>query len=147
MRALRIMMVLPVMGLGLAASPVLAAPAAASPYHAALSAADEVPSPGPPGGTGTAKLTLDEVTGEVCYDLTWNGPVAAPPPNAAHIHKGGKGTSGPIVVLLSATTAHTCTSVPAAVIQGIASDPNGYYVNIHNDRYPGGAVRGQLAAG
>jgi hypothetical protein len=33
------------------------------------------------------------------------------------------------------------------VAQGIAADPSGYYVNIHNNQFPGGAVRGQLAAG
>jgi hypothetical protein len=145
MRVLTIMVAVPVIGLGLAATPASAAPAAASAYHAALSASEETPTPGPAGGTGTARVTIDAVAGQLCYDLSWSPQVGTP--SAAHIHKGAKGTSGPIVVVLSATTAHTCIAEPGPVLQGIAADPAGYYVNIHSNAYPGGAVRGQLQAG
>jgi hypothetical protein len=144
MRALRIMMALPVIGLALVAAPASAAPAVASPFHAALSATEESP-PGPTDGTGTAKVTIDAAAGQLCYDLDWSPQVGTP--NAAHIHKGAAGTSGPIVVVLSATKAHTCTAAPAPVLQGIASDPGGYYVNVHSTQYMNGAVRGQLQAG
>ncbi|HEX6493487.1 MAG TPA: CHRD domain-containing protein, partial [Candidatus Dormibacteraeota bacterium] len=99
--------------------------------------------PGPSGGAGTAKITIDG--NNLCYDLSWNAATG----NAvvAHIHQGPAGTSGPIVEPLSATTAHTCTVVSPSVSQGIASNPSGYYVNIHTDKYPDGAIRGQLAAG
>lgn len=144
MRVLKILMAVPVIGLGLAASPASAAPAAATPYHAALAATEESP-PGPAGGTGTAKITVDATAGQLCYDLTWSPQVGTP--NAAHIHKGPAGTSGPIVAVLSPTTTHTCTAAAPPVLQGIASDPSGYYVNIHTDKYVNGAVRGQLQAG
>jgi hypothetical protein len=144
MRALRILTAVPVIGLGLAASPASAAPAAATPYHATLAATEESP-PGPAGGTGTAKITVDAAAGQVCYDLTWSPQVGTP--NAAHIHKGPAGTSGPIVVVLSPTTAHTCTAAARPVLDGIASDPGGYYVNVHTNQYVNGAVRGQLQAG
>ena len=37
-------------------------------------------------------------------------------------------------------------AVPANVllIRDIAANPQNYYVNLHNARFPGGAVRGQL---
>ncbi|MDB5065561.1 MAG: hypothetical protein JWM18_1995 [Chloroflexi bacterium] len=145
MRVLRILMAVPVIGLGLAATPASAAPAAASPYHAALSASEETPTAGPAGGTGAAKVTIDAAAGQLCYDLSWSPQVGTP--SAAHIHKGAAGTSGPIVVVLSPTAAHTCVASPGPVLQGIAADPSGYYVNIHSNAYPGGAVRGQLQAG
>jgi hypothetical protein len=33
------------------------------------------------------------------------------------------------------------------VLQAIVDDPAGYYVNLHTAEFPGGAIRGQLAAG
>jgi hypothetical protein len=146
MRVLRILMAVPVIGLGLAAAPAHAAPAAASPYHAALAASEEVPSPGPAGGTGTAKVVIDAAAGTLCYDLAWSPEVGTP--SAAHIHKGAKGTSGPIVVVLNEPPSpKACVTAPPAILQDIAANPSTYYVNIHNNAYPGGAVRGQLTAG
>jgi hypothetical protein len=34
--------------------------------------------------------------------------------------------------------------VAADLLEAIAADPAGYYVNLHNPRFPGGAIRGQL---
>jgi CHRD domain len=141
LRVLRIMVAAPVLGLGLAVTPLLAS-AAPVPYHAAMAASEEV-SPGPSGGAGTAKITIDGIN--LCYDLTWNA--ATGTPFVAHIHQGPKGTSGPIVVSLSPTRAHTCTTVAPLVASGIAGNPGNYYVNLHTQDYPDGAIRGQLAAG
>jgi CHRD domain len=136
----------PVAALPLAGSPAQAARSTAAPYHAALAASEEVPQPGPPGGTGTAKVTVDVVAGQLCYDLTWSSQVGTP--SAAHIHRGAKGTNGPIVVVLNEPPSpKACVAADAAVLQGIAGDPGGYYVNIHTSTHPGGAVRGQLQQG
>jgi hypothetical protein len=32
----------------------------------------------------------------------------------------------------------------AAIVAGIKRNPAAYYVNVHNAKYPGGALRGQL---
>src|SRR3954468_10973408 len=52
---------------------------------------------GDPNGKGTAKITLNTSTGKVCFKLTWSG---IGNPSASHIHKGKKGTAGPVVVPL-----------------------------------------------
>lgn len=144
MRIFRIMLAAPLLGLGLATTPAQAAPAQTTTYHATLSAQNEV-SPGPSGGTGTAKIETDAATAQVCATLTWSPEVGTP--NAAHIHQGPPGTDGPIVIVLKDTSGRNCVPAAPPVIEGIASNPSNYYVNIHSNAFPGGAVRGQLAAG
>jgi hypothetical protein len=144
MRVFRIMLAAPLLGLGLAATPVQAAPAAMTTYHATLAASNEK-SPGPAGGTGAATIEADAATGQVCSTLTWSKEVGTP--SAAHIHQGPAGTDGPIVVVLTASGGRNCVPAAPPLIQGIASNPSGYYVNIHTNQFPNGAVRGQLSAG
>jgi hypothetical protein len=39
-----------------------------------------------------------------------------------------------------------CMKTTAAIAAAIKKSPGSYYVNIHNAKYPGGALRGQLSA-
>lgn len=66
--------------------------------------------------------------------------------NAAHIHKAPKGKSGNVVVAFFASKlkAKGCVAAPKAVVAAIAKNPTAYYVNIHTNKYPAGAIRGQL---
>ena len=99
---------------------------------------------GDPDGTGTARLTLDASTGQVCYELTVQN---IAPASAAHIHRGVSTVAGPVVVPLNAPTGGTsagCTTASMTLIQEILNNPAGFYVNVHNADFPGGAVRGQL---
>jgi len=107
--------------------------------HAALSGKVEVPK-GDPDGAGTAEV---KITGtRVCWELKTSRIGA---PAAAHIHRGRAGVAGPVVVPLGKTyKAKGCTSAPAAVAAAIKRTPGAYYVNVHNARYPAGALRGQL---
>jgi hypothetical protein len=113
-----------------------------------MTGTEEVP-PGDADGTGTSNVFLIPETGEVCFTIVVSEITL--PATAAHIHIGGAGVAGDVVVPLAppdaAGAAAGCTiGVDPALIQAIAAQPAGYYVNVHNTDYPGGAVRGQLAA-
>jgi hypothetical protein len=115
---------------------------------ATLSGEAEVPGPGDPDGAGTATITLQQA--RVCFDMTWDNIGGA---NQAHIHKGGPGVAGPIVVPLFEVAdplppgqngQEGCVDAEAAVIDAIRQNPAGYYVNVHTPELPKGAIRGQL---
>lgn len=111
---------------------------------ATLTGASEVPGPGDPDGTGTARVTVNAGQGLVCYELRVAN---IDPATAAHIHEAPAGSAGPVRVPLSPPTAGTssgCATVSREFARELAADPSDYYVNVHNARYPGGAVRGQL---
>src|SRR5687767_5659214 len=128
----------------------LVAPAAfAQTFVATLSGANEVP-PADPDGTGSASVTITGTT--VTYSITANF-IAAPA--AQHIHSGVAGVNGPIVVNLPGVwvgagdgpwTLNGSTTTDAATAASIIANPAAFYVNVHNTPFPGGAIRGQLAA-
>jgi len=113
---------------------------------AKLSGAAEVPGPGDPDGSGTATIRLQLERGEVCFDLTVSN---IGPATAAHIHEGADGVAGPVVVPLDpaptgGSSSGCISDVDAALLQNIAQNPEQYYVNVHNEEFPDGAIRGQL---
>jgi len=117
-------------------------------FTAQLSGGAEVPGPGDPDGSGMATVTINADAGEVCFELSWMN--VTPPAAAAHIHEGAAGVAGPVVVPfftepMQGTSASDCVSVDDdAVLDGIMTNPANYYVNVHNQEYPQGAIRGQL---
>jgi hypothetical protein len=117
---------------------------------AQLSGANEVPTAGDPDGTGGSTVSiavLSDTEAEVCWDLAYSGIDA---PTAAHIHRGAAGVAGPVVVDFGApgATSHAgCADVTAGLADEIVAGPAGFYVNVHNGAFPGGALRGQLADG
>ena len=116
-------------------------------FSTTLSGAEEAPGPGDPNGKGW--ITLDVfATGTICYAAKVQGIAGA---EAAHIHEAPAGTAGPVVVDLRFDLAtrtgnriEYCVSTTPAVAAEIVGSPSGYYVNVHNDAYPAGAIRGQL---
>jgi len=116
------------------------------PFQVELTGAAEAPDAGDPDGTGSAFLTLNAGQGEVCWDIAVSD--IALPGTGAHIHEAPAGSPGPVVVPLVAPdgsgTSTGCTSAATALIEDILDDPAGYYVNVHNEDFPGGALRGQL---
>ena len=113
-------------------------------FTAALTGAAERPDPGDPDGGGNAEITIKTSTNEICFKLSVTGIDEA---NAAHIHKGEPEVAGPIVVELIAPAGGSsdgCTAVRAEVANELAVTPLSFYVNVHNAKYPKGAVRGQL---
>jgi hypothetical protein len=105
---------------------------------------NEVPK-GSPTAHGIVNLTLTSGKRTVCWTFELTG---VNKPAAAHIHKGRAGVSGPVFIALGKTyKAKGCVSAPKKLIDAVESNPNAYYVNVHNARYPNGVVRGQLVAG
>ncbi len=101
--------------------------------------------PGDPDGFGYARVTIDLDASTVCYQLSVAG---TDTPIAAHIHEGGPGVAGPVVVPFEAPAAGLskgCVDVDPALAAMIVNNPHGYYVNVHTAADPPGAVRGQLA--
>lgn len=107
--------------------------------HATLTGKAETPK-GDPDGRGTAEV---KITGRrVCWEIKVSRVQTI---MAAHIHKGAPGTAGPVVVPFGKVfKAKGCTTTAAATAAAIQRRPSAYYVNVHNQRYPGGALRGQL---
>jgi hypothetical protein len=124
----------------------VAASAAMSPVVSAkLTGGAESPK-GSPNGAGLAVIHLNAAKGTVCWQFSGLKGVTAP--NASHIHKGGKGVSGPVFIPLGAKfKLKGCTTASKSAITAVESKPGAYYVNVHNAKYPNGAVRGQLVAG
>jgi hypothetical protein len=107
-----------------------------------LSGSQESPK-GSPTGKGTAKITLNSTTGQVCFKLTWSG---IGTPTASHIHQGAKGKAGPIVIPFFSGTPKksACVTASKSLVGKILKTPANYYVNVHTAKYPGGAIRAQL---
>ena len=122
-----------------------AATQASKAFTAVLTGAAEAPAPGDTDGNGAAAVSITPDSGEVCVDLRVGNIATA---TAAHIHRGAAGVAGPVVITLTAPnpTSATCVPAGAALAAEIAATPAAFYVNVHNGDFPGGAVRGQLAA-
>ena len=128
----------------LALTGALAVPgvAAGATLDATLSGAKEVPKAG--NGSGTAHLTLNPRTGRVCFKITLHHVGTA---MMGHIHKGGPGVAGPIVVGLFMTPMrqpHGCVTASKSQVRAILRHPRRFYVNVHTAKFPAGAARGQL---
>ena len=119
-----------------------------------LRASEEVPPADD--GRGTVKLKLRPSTGEVCFSLSFR---KTGTPNRGHIHVGDAGANGGIVVplfeligmpadarndALETGRLSDCVTADPALVSTILADPTGYYVNLHNTRFPGGSMRCQL---
>jgi CHRD domain len=124
--------------------------AAETTLTATLAGVTEGDSPGDPDGTGTASIVIDPEAGTACWELTAEG---IEPVTQSHIHVGAEGVSGDVVVPLDVDgfegSSEGCIEPmdDAAILQEIVDDPAGYYVNLHTDDFPAGAIRGNLAAG
>ena len=133
----------------LVAGPVLARGSGkANVFVGKLTGSMEIP-PAEPTATAQAVITLKPSSDTVCFRLHWDGLTSV---TAAHIHLGDAGVTGSVVVPFFAgpipdtiTSVGGCVhNVDPALIHDIHDNPSGYYVNVHDAAYPGGAVRDQL---
>lgn len=119
--------------------------AVAHSYNATLTGAQEVGG-GDPDGTGRAEITVADNLDQVCWELSGISNIATP--TAAHIHQGAAGTNGPPVFTLTKSNEgrwQGCQSDSEWDQKALEANPAGFYVNVHNAEYPGGAIRGQLS--
>jgi len=113
-----------------------------------FSGAAEVPGPGDEDAVGVAFITFDSSTGEVCYDVAVANITL--PADKMHIHKAEAGTKGDVVIPFPTApdadgVATGCTTVEdMTLLQDLAANPTGYYVNVHTTDFPDGAARAQL---
>src|SRR6476619_2931968 len=132
-------------------------------FSASLSGKDEVP-PTESNSTGTAKFQVDENSSQISY---WVNVTGIKKINQAHIHNGTEGQNGDIVVTLSKSKSAKGNESPPNLgfsgnitkddLQGplkgkeisdlvkLMSD-GGAYANVHTDKYPKGAIRGQISS-
>ena len=115
-------------------------------FRVALAGENETPA-GDPVGTGSATIRARAGQAKICYQLVardLSGRAVA-----AHIHRGGAGTAGPIMIPLktpsAAGKAKGCAKASKALVRAILARPSRYYVNVHTRDFPGGAIRAQLA--
>ncbi len=119
------------------------------PVLADLSGDNEVPSgSGDPDGKGRAQVTFNDLVDKICFNLVVEDLQSKV--SAAHIHEGAKGVNGPVVVDLDFPnngTSGCVDGIDQALIDAILADLDDYYVNVHTQNHPAGAVRGQLGGG
>lgn len=120
-------------------------------FVAVLSAAEEVPTCVPAGNEsrGLAIFQVrDAATGMVEFKLVANN--LPETPVAAHIHVGPAGVAGPVVQPLGVTPGEENGVIKEgsfmnpALVAALQADPQAYYVNVHTNVCPAGAIRGQL---
>ena len=136
-------------------------------FSATLSGSDEVP-PTESNSTGTAKFQVTENNDNESQVSYWVNITGIKEVNAAHIHNGTTGENGDIVATLSNGDSAEGDDRPPQIgfagnitsneLQGpledkeisdlvsLMSDGNAY-VNVHTDKYPDGAIRGQISSG
>ena len=92
--------------------------------------------------------TINLTKRQVCFTLMVEN---IAPATAAHIHIAPPGEPGPVVVPLNPPptdgSSTGCTNnVNRRLLGQIIRNPERYYVNVHNEEFPAGAVRGQLSS-
>jgi hypothetical protein len=99
-------------------------------------------------GTGTATVVLDPEAGTACWEMTVEN---VDPITVSHIHEGAEGVDGGVVVDLDVDgfegSSEGCNdAADPDTLQAIIDSPADFYVNVHTEELPGGAIRGQLMA-
>jgi hypothetical protein len=111
-----------------------------------LTGAAEVPGPGDPDGSGSARVRLFPNDSTVCFTIKVKDILL--PAIGAHIHAGTSDVAGPIVIGLAppdeSGTSKGCVEADEDLIRDIFNNPSAYYINVHTNDFPGGAVRGQV---
>ena len=106
---------------------------------------------GDPDGRGTMRVRLNKSKEEICFGLKVRGVDVL---TRAHIHRGVAGVNGPVEVFFFDTVIDNpipvpsdlrgCVDASTSIIEELSAYPGNFYINIHTENFPAGAVRGQL---
>ena len=134
-----------------------------SPFHLVLSGANEFNAAGAPinphgdADRGTMTLSINPGREEVCWSVGEIELTAGEAlPHVAHIHSAPEGLAGPVVIDIFGgsapvpapteyPTGRHCVAASRDLLVDILSDPDAYYINLHNAQHPGGVMRAQLS--
>jgi hypothetical protein len=102
-----------------------------------------VPAGGDPDGSGFAELYFEGDA--VLFDILLDG--VDEPITSAHIHAGASGEEGPVLIDLEYEVNGLSGVVFADpfLLEEMLAVPEFFYLQVHSESYPAGAVRGQLA--
>lgn len=109
-----------------------------------LRANAEVPGPGKTNASGMATVRINPGRNRLCSTIDSQ---RIPRATAAHIHSGRAGVAGPPVVTLRVNSngdGNGCTRINRRLARDIMERPRDFYVNVHSEAFPDGAIRGQL---
>jgi hypothetical protein len=123
-----------------------AVPAAADDFFftATLDGLQEVGG-GDPDGTGFATLHVNnDDPANPFIDWTIEALNIDMPLIGAHIHQADAGVNGPVVIDFSSQLEGA--GLVDMDLLNLIANPSGFYVNLHNDAFQGGAIRGQIPA-
>jgi hypothetical protein len=105
-----------------------------------LDGAQEAPGPGDPDGIGSALLSIDPEASTIDWHISVENIFL--PITGVHIHQAPAGEPGPIVVDFAGQLSGM--GLFDVDLPAIAANPSNYYVNVHNKKFPDGAIRGQI---
>jgi hypothetical protein len=120
----------------------------ANPIMAAtkLTAKEEVPKQVVKNSKAKGSFTIDITGTKATFDLKFSGLTG--PATAAHIHLGGMGKAGNVVVPLCGpckSPVMAKVTFPASLLKDLKTHK--LYVNVHTAKNPNGEIRGQLSEG
>jgi hypothetical protein len=121
-------------------------------FASVLTGLNEIPDPTgkKTGDKDGNALALMRIQGdEVSFAFAWNG---IDTPTAGHIHRGGAGTDGDVVIPFftkqlpdgKQTVYGTVKVTDQKLLADLRSNPANFYFNLHTGEFDGGAVRGQV---
>ena len=108
-----------------------------------------VPGPGDTQGMGESRFIFYPNKHKICYTIQVSGIART---TSAHLHEAPAAVVGPVKLTLTpprdGTSEHErIRGLGERFIKRISGNPTGNYVDVHNDAFSDGAIRGQLTQG
>ncbi len=105
-----------------------------------------VPPANAPGASGTGSVSVDTATGAISGSVSVSGTTGQP--TVAHVHEGGVGEAGPVVITMTSNADGSMWTIPEGTTlnaEELQSFINGnLYINVHTEANAPGELRAQL---